>query len=79
MLDAYPLNLPTTVALALALSLLFFKFRQSARPPGPRPLPFVGNVFQLPQVNPWIIYREWAKTYGKIHIPLWLLSSHYAL
>ncbi|THH21540.1 hypothetical protein EW146_g50 [Bondarzewia mesenterica] len=35
-------------------------------PPGPRPLPLIGNVFDLPTKAPWIAYAEWAKKYGDI-------------
>jgi len=33
-------------------------------PPGPKPLPFVGNLFDIPRKNDWLVYQEWAKTYG---------------
>lgn len=31
-------------------------------PPGPTPLPFIGN--KLPTSKPWIQFQEWSKTYG---------------
>lgn len=33
-------------------------------PPGPTPLPFVGN--KLPKNKPWIQFQEWSKKYGPI-------------
>jgi cytochrome P450 len=33
-------------------------------PPGPLPLPFVGNT--LPSSRPWIQFQEWSKIYGPI-------------
>ena len=33
-------------------------------PPGPHPLPLIGNVFQIPQKDEWPIYEAWAKKYG---------------
>ncbi|PPQ81185.1 hypothetical protein CVT26_010295 [Gymnopilus dilepis] len=35
-------------------------------PPGPRPLPLVGNMLQIPQKDEWPIYEAWAKKYGPI-------------
>ncbi|KAF5328088.1 hypothetical protein D9619_013663 [Psilocybe cf. subviscida] len=35
-------------------------------PPGPRPLPFIGNMLQIPQKDEWPIYEAWAKKYGDI-------------
>ncbi|TFK16640.1 oxidoreductase A [Coprinopsis marcescibilis] len=32
-------------------------------PPGPPRMPLVGNLFQMPQVDPWIVYNDWAKKY----------------
>ncbi|KAJ3574478.1 hypothetical protein NP233_g1744 [Leucocoprinus birnbaumii] len=33
-------------------------------PPGPRPLPLVGNLFDQPQETPWLTYLSWSKQYG---------------
>jgi hypothetical protein len=33
-------------------------------PPGPTPLPFIGN--KLPSSKPWIQFQEWSKIYGPI-------------
>ncbi|KAG2056818.1 cytochrome P450 [Suillus hirtellus] len=35
-------------------------------PPGPPPLPFLGNALQLDTKRPWLTYTAWGKTYGKI-------------
>ncbi|KZT07386.1 cytochrome P450 [Laetiporus sulphureus 93-53] len=34
--------------------------------PGPIRWPLVGNVLQIPQLNPWLTYSKWADTYGDI-------------
>ncbi|KIV77051.1 hypothetical protein PV11_08887 [Exophiala sideris] len=39
-------------------------------PPGPRPLPFVGNKFDISPKHPWVQFQEWSKTYGPIYT-LW--------
>ncbi|KAL3426057.1 hypothetical protein PVAG01_02848 [Phlyctema vagabunda] len=38
----------------------------SRMPPGPQPLPFIGNKLQLPKQKPWIRFQEWADVYGPI-------------
>ena len=40
-------------------------------PPGPRGLPFLGNIFQIPKFQ-WLKYTEWQKEFGK---PFSLLVS----
>ncbi|PCH44159.1 cytochrome P450 [Wolfiporia cocos MD-104 SS10] len=49
-------SLGTSLIFAIALSL----------PPGPSPWPVVGNTFQIPMKHAWLVYSEWAKTYGDI-------------
>ncbi|KDR79209.1 hypothetical protein GALMADRAFT_137092 [Galerina marginata CBS 339.88] len=33
-------------------------------PPGPKGLPFIGNLFDMPIDKPWLVYDEWFKVYG---------------
>ncbi|CAJ2501539.1 Uu.00g043920.m01.CDS01 [Anthostomella pinea] len=40
-------------------------------PPGPRPLPFIGNNHQLPQSQPWLQFEKWSKIYGPI-FTIWI-------
>lgn len=35
-------------------------------PPGPRPLPLIGNVHQAPNSHAWLHFTEWGKEYGPI-------------
>ncbi|KAI0331709.1 cytochrome P450 [Cubamyces sp. BRFM 1775] len=40
--------------------------RQLSPPPGPPGLPFIGNVFDIPQECSWVTYRNFAATYGDV-------------
>ncbi|EGN99267.1 hypothetical protein SERLA73DRAFT_182184 [Serpula lacrymans var. lacrymans S7.3] len=35
-------------------------------PPGPKPIPFVGNIFGINAAAPWVTYQEWGRKYGDI-------------
>jgi len=34
-------------------------------PPGPKGLPFLGNVADLPQTQPWITFSKFGEKYGE--------------
>ncbi|KAL4906223.1 hypothetical protein BDW74DRAFT_190243 [Aspergillus multicolor] len=56
----------------------------SPLPPGPKPLPLIGNIHQLPKSLQWLHLYHWSKKYGPImHLsmggkPLIILSTHQA-
>ncbi|KAJ6544007.1 cytochrome P450 [Mycena capillaripes] len=55
-------------ALFLTVFLVFLlSTRRIARSlPGPRGLPFIGNIHQLPKENVWKVYSDWGTKYGGI-------------
>jgi hypothetical protein len=34
-------------------------------PPGPKGLPILGNVLDLPTEKGWLVFRKWGQTWGK--------------
>ncbi|KIJ19361.1 hypothetical protein PAXINDRAFT_7845 [Paxillus involutus ATCC 200175] len=61
------------VLVAVFLAVKWFrKLRRPSRaskpplPPGPTPIPFLGNVLGLNADAPYLTYAEWSKTYGDI-------------
>ncbi|KAI0056050.1 cytochrome P450 [Artomyces pyxidatus] len=65
------LGLTDIVALAvLVLLVAVFDQRRKRKtlryPPGPPPLPIIGNFLDVPKEASWLVYGEWAKTYGEV-------------
>ncbi|WOL03866.1 Cytochrome P450 [Canna indica] len=67
---ADPTLLPIAVAVAAALLSLLLYLRWRVRlPPGPRPWPVVGNLYDIKPVR-FRCFSEWAQTYGPI-VSVW--------
>ena len=45
--------------------------RKLPLPPGPTPLPIIGNFFDIPTSYPWLKVNEWSKIYGKSFQNYW--------
>lgn len=54
------------LGLVLLVAVVFVRDRIRYRnlPPGPRPLPFVGNRPQISKTKPWLQMAKWAEEYG---------------
>ncbi|KAF9489007.1 cytochrome P450 [Pleurotus eryngii] len=60
----------TAIAITFSfLALVHYRRRNSSQyklPPGPKGIPFFGNLFQVDALRPYPKFREWAKEYGEI-------------
>ncbi|KAI0056401.1 cytochrome P450 [Artomyces pyxidatus] len=68
---SYPFIALELVALAATLLLArAFERRRKRKglvcPPGPTPLPVVGDLFDIPSEYSWLSYAKWGKTYGDV-------------
>lgn len=52
-------------------------FRRNRRhlPPGPKPLPSIGNLHQLPKADRVKVYRDWSTIYGTLVVASHRLDS----
>jgi hypothetical protein len=66
---AYPTFLIDVLVLLVFLATIqsIYDYRRRgglSYPPGPRPLPIVGNLRDVPKRFPWLAYTQFSKTYG---------------
>lgn len=59
-------------ATALVLDYGRMLYMRSKMPPGPFPLPIIGNTWSLPDHKPWIWFEEVAKQYNAPLITIWI-------
>ncbi|TFK47616.1 cytochrome P450 [Heliocybe sulcata] len=45
-------------------------------PPGPKPVPLIGNFLDVPKVEPWKTYAAWGREYGEI-VHFTAFGAHY--
>lgn len=65
MLDIFT-GLATVVLLGF-LARMLTKTSSSSRlpfPPGPKRLPLIGNLLDIPRHKEWLVYSQWAQQYG---------------
>jgi hypothetical protein len=60
------------IGAVVAVSLTYAALkRQAVRtrlplPPGPKPLPIIGNLLDIPREKEWLTYLDWNKRYGDV-------------
>ncbi len=65
-------NIILTVEISLVLlSLLiikavFLKAKTRRLPPGPKGLPLVGNILDMPSEKEWLTFAKWGELYGDL-------------
>ncbi len=55
--------LPFLVILVVICVIRRYTF--SRLPPGPRGLPIVGNILDMPTTKPWLTFARWSELYGQ--------------
>ncbi|KAI4325606.1 hypothetical protein MLD38_030988 [Melastoma candidum] len=70
---AIPVLLPVLVAVLVVVATFLYQKLRFKLPPGPRPWPVVGNLYDIKPVR-FRCFAEWAQTYGPI-ISVWFGST----
>ncbi|KAF8314214.1 cytochrome P450 [Clavulina sp. PMI_390] len=67
--ESWPVALAASTALLIAVSLLYARSSASKKslPPGPRGVPWIGQVFDIPLLHTHLYYTELAAKYGDIY------------
>jgi hypothetical protein len=61
--DFIPLDI-LTILFSLTLFVWYSGKKQLSYPPGPKRLPIVGNLFNMPSQEEWVTYRKWSDEFG---------------
>jgi hypothetical protein len=62
------------IALVLASRFVLSRRVTAPCPPGPKGLPLIGNVLDMPTQEEWLTFADWATHYG-MHDPVRLFRS----
>ncbi|KAF5346718.1 hypothetical protein D9756_010420 [Leucocoprinus leucothites] len=77
MIDPSPTDI--LVVCCAALAHLYYRYKSRASlsyPPGPKPLPIIGNTLDIPTFKGFEVFAEWSKTYNSDILYLGALGKH---
>ncbi|GJE86535.1 cytochrome P450 [Phanerochaete sordida] len=61
------LDIAFAILTVILLKAVITRSRQRARyPPGPKGLPIIGNILQMPKEDEWLTFARWGEQYGDI-------------
>ncbi len=68
-LSVVELSLIGAISLVV-LKTLFFSRPARRLPPGPKGLPLLGNLFNFPAVEEWVVFKDLGEQYSMFFVPL---------
>ena len=76
MLSISPLLAALSVLTLILLSRLFLSKKHAPLPPGPKRLPLIGNLLDMPSEQEWLTFTRWGEKWGPSPIPITRLPAH---
>jgi len=76
----YSWGIAFLLLLAITIFSLYEKKDKNGRkyvfPPGPKGLPFFGNVFQIPSFGASVVMKPWAEQFGEMYAIIWATADN---